>query len=384
MKILHVAISLTPESGGPTTAVTGLTEALAKQGLDISLFAPTQRKDAKKVIPPKGVSLSLFEQGVLARRWPGYSLGITKALTREINDFDLIHIHELWGYPHFAAYHTAKNHGKPYIVSVHGGLHPWAINHKALKKAVYSALVQRRILRRAAALHALSHEEAKHIKAFGIENRTAIIPNAIDLKEYRSIPTRRDLEQLYPQIAGKQVVLFLGRIHPIKGLDVLANAFGQIARHRNELRLLVVGPDSEGYKNNVVKILQSYGVLDQVIFTGMLTERKKLAALGGADIFVHPAYSEGFSMAILEALASRLPAIITRQCGNFPEIADANAGIIIEPESNQLAAALEQLLDNPGLRQEMGDRGWQLINRKFGWSTVANQMRDLYASVLSK
>jgi glycosyltransferase involved in cell wall biosynthesis len=382
MKILHIAISLAPEWGGPTKVVAELTEVLAKKGLEISIFAPVKKGNKAKIIRPKGVNLQLFEQGFLARFWPGYSPKLAKVLKKEIDKFDLVHIHELWSYPHFVASRAARKAGKPYVVTIHGGLESWAINYKAFKKKVYSTLFQRRILQKAAALHAITDEEIKHIRAFRVNNEILMIPNGINPEEFRVLPTCQELERFYPRLAGKQVVLFLGRLHPIKGLDILARAFGKVARERNNLCLLVVGPDSDGYQAKVVKILEAEGILNKVIFTGMLTGREKLMALGGADICVIPSYSEVRSIVALEAMASALPVIITRQC-HFPEVAEAGAGLVIEPEVNQLAAALEKVLNEPTLRQEMGSNG-RLVAAKFTWDKVADQMIEMYKEVLEK
>jgi glycosyltransferase involved in cell wall biosynthesis len=383
MKILYVVVSLSPEWGGPTKAVTELSEALAKKGLEISVFCPVTMGDEAKIIQPKGVNLRLFEQGFFARWWSGYSPELAKAVAQEVAKFDLVHIHELWSQPHLAAYHAAKKVNIPYVVTVHGGLEPWAINHKGLKKKIYSALIQRRVLKEAAALHAITDEEVKHIRAFGIDNEIKMIPNGINAEEFQALPSRQELERLYPQLVGKQVVLFLGRLHPIKGLDILARAFGKVAKGRDELFLLVVGPDRDGYRAEIVKILEAEGVLDKVVFAGMLTGYEKLAALGGADVFVLPSYSEGFSMAILEAMASSLPVIITRQC-HFPEVAQAGAGLVIESEADQLATAIEKLLGDAQLRQQMGSNGRRLVAEKFTWDKVADQMIKMYEEVLGE
>jgi glycosyltransferase involved in cell wall biosynthesis len=383
MKILHVVISLAPEWGGPTKVVHELAEALVEKGVEVSLFAPVRRGGEAEIARPKGVNLQLFREGFLARWWSGYSPGLARVVAQEVGKFDLVHIHELWSHPHLAAYRAARKAKKPYVVTVHGGLEPWAINHKALKKKVYSALIQRRILQKAAGLHAITAEEIKHIRGFGVDNEVFMIPNGINPQEFQLLPARRELERLYPQLVGKQVVLFLGRLHPVKGLDILARAFGKVARERDDLCLLVVGPDSAGYQAEVAKILEAEGALGKVVFAGMLTGREKLAALGGADIFVLPSYSEGFSIAILEAMACGLPVVITRQC-HFPEVAEAGAGLVIESEVGQLAAAMEQLLGDPQLRQAMGSNGRRLISEKFTWNIIADQMRGLYEAVLKQ
>jgi len=243
-------------------------------------------------------------------------------------------------------------------------LEPWCLNYKALKKRIYAALIQRRILNKAAAIHTITQEEVEHIKAFGVDSPIFTIPNGIDLEEFSELPPREEIEKLYPELQDKKVVLFLGRIHPKKGLDLLARAFGKIARERKDVHLIIVGPDERGYRSEVERLLVSEGVVEKVTFTGMLTGREKLAALSRADICVIPSYSEVRSIVALEAIICRLPVIITRQC-HFPEVAEARAGIVIDSDSAQLAEAMVKLLDNTKLREEMGNNGRRLVMKRF-------------------
>jgi len=381
MRVLHVIASLSPTWGGPVASVKGLTEAMVRKHMEVTVFAPVDRNSSGDVVQLEGVRVRLFKQNLLSGIWRAYSSELAKALHREVEKFDLIHIHEIWHYPHFAAYRAAKRVRKPYIVTVRGALGPWCLNYKALKKRIYAALIQRRILNGAAAIQAITQEEVKHIRAFGVDSPIFTIPNGIDSEEFSELPPREELEKLYPELQGKKVVLFLGRIHPIKGLDLLARAFGQVARERKDVHLLIVGPDERGYRDKIERLFVSEGVIEKVTFTGMLTGKEKLAALSRADIFVLPSYSEGFSMAILEALACGLPVIITRQC-HFPEVAEARAGIVIDPDSAQLAEAIVELMDDPKLREEMGNNGRRLVMERFTWDKVADRMIELYQRVL--
>ncbi|GAG37700.1 unnamed protein product, partial [marine sediment metagenome] len=182
---------------------------------------------------------------------------------------------------------------------------------------------------------------------------------------------------------GKRIILFLGRIHPQKGLDLLAKAFEKIAREWDNAYLMIVGPDSEGYKIKIEKMLESEGVLNKVIFTGMLSGRKKLIVLGGADIFALPSYSEGFSMAILEAMICKLPVIITKQC-NFPEVTEVGAGNEIDPNVEQLTGALGNLLGNPELCKKMGEKGRKLVLEKYTWDKTADKMIKVYEEIVNR
>lgn len=383
MKILHITASMSSEWGGPTKVVAELTEKLVEKGNEITIFSPFRQGEELEVVKPKGVKLRLFHQSFIDKLWTSYSLELQRAVQEEVNNFDIIHIHEIWHYPHYIAYKAAKKAGKPYVITIHGALDPWCLDYKSFKKKIYSLLIQKRILKESSVIHAVTNEEVKQIKNFISNNNISIIPNGINPEDFINLPSRKELERLYPKLIGKKVLFFLGRIHPIKGLDLLVKVFGIIARERDDVRLLIAGPDSDGYEAKVKQILEKERALDKVIFTGMLEGRNKLAALGGADIFILPSYSEGFSMAILEAMICKLPVIITHQC-NFSEVAEVEAGIVIESDTKSLAQALSRLLNAPHLCKEMGENGRKLVLKNFTWDKIADKMIKVYEEILNR
>ena len=383
MKILHVTASLSPEWGGPTKVVIELTEELVRKGLDIAIFSPIKNGDKVKIKPPQGVNLHLFKEEFLARCWTSYSLDFAEAVKQNIHKFDIIHIHEIWHYPHYIAYKAAKKAGKPYVITIHGALNPWCLGYKSFKKKIYASLIQKHILKEANVIHAITDEEVKQIKNFVSSNNIVMIPNGINSEDFINLPSRKEMEKLYPELIGKKVFLFLGRLHPVKGLDLLAKAFGMIARERDDIYLLIVGPDSNGYKIQVEKVLESEGVLNKAIFTGMLNGHEKLAALSRADICIVPSYSEVRSIVALEAMICKLPVIITRQC-NFPEVAEYEAGIVIEPDLKQLTEALNILLSNSKLCKKMGENGRRLVLDNFTWDKITDKMIKVYEDTLNK
>lgn len=382
MKVLHIAASMAPEWGGPVKAIQGLTEALVRNGIDVSIFAPFQKGKEKEVVLPKGVNTKLFPQDIFAKFWRNHSFALKKGLVKEINKFDLIHVHEIWHHSHFVAYRLTRKFNKPYVITIHGALRPWCLNYKTLKKRIFSSLFERQILEQASTLHAISEEEVKNIRAFGVNNTPIVtIPNGIDLQEFQNLPPKEELIKFYPQIKNQKIVLFLGRIHPIKGLDILAKAFGALLRKRKDVHLLIVGPD-EGYKKEMVNLLTTENAMENTTFTGMLTGNKKQSALSAADIFVLPSYSEGLAITVLEAMAWGLPVVITKNC-NFHQVGEAGAGMVIDADIDQLSNALIELLNNPKLCKEMGERGRSLILERYTWDKVADQMIILYEKVLS-
>jgi glycosyltransferase involved in cell wall biosynthesis len=382
MKVLHVIPSLSVHRGGPTSVSMGLAKGLIRKGVKISIFTTNSQIPQGEFMRMEKAEIRFFKRGNFSSIWPSYSPDLIRFLYQEASQFDIIHIHGVWSHSCFAAYNAARKTGRPYIITTHGTLDPWCFNYKALKKKIYTALILRRILNRATACQAITKEEVKHLRAIGVNSQIIVVPNGIDIKEFQNNLGKVILEEFYPQLKDKKVILFLGRIHPVKGLDLLAEAFARIVRKQINVILVIAGPDCEGYKNKIEAILKSKGALDKTIFTGLLTGKKKLVALNRADICVIPSYSEVRSIVALEAMICKVPIIITHQC-HFPEVAEAKAGIIIEPEAKQLTQALLKLLDNPDLCREMGRNGSRLVKEHYSWDKIADKMIQLYENVLN-
>jgi glycosyltransferase involved in cell wall biosynthesis len=381
MKVLHIAASLDPERGGPTKVVTELTCALKKKGVDVSIFAPTNNIKSMRTEILNGITVKIFPTDLLSKVWPFHSPLFTAAIKKAIADFDLIHIHEIWHHPEYICHKYAKQFKKPYLITVHGVLDSFCLNYKAGKKKIYSALIQKKILREAAALHAVAEEEVKYIAEYVDNKNIFYVPNGLNVTDFENLPDKSELGNLYSQLKNKKVILFLGRIHPKKGLDILARAFSKVIQKRDDVCLLIVGPDNENHQRQIIKILDSENVLDKVVFTGTLSGAEKLAAFSGADIFVLPSRSEGFSMSVLEAMSCGLPVVITKEC-HFPEVEKIHAGRIIDGNVDKLSDVLIELLDNPELCRRMGKAGRQLIKDKYTWDKVADNMIGHYEEIL--
>jgi glycosyltransferase involved in cell wall biosynthesis len=381
MKVLHVVASLDPRDGGAVKAVTELTQVLSKKGVETTIFAPSREDKGVRIRKQGGVTTAFFPTGFFARYWAGYSQPLAEALHSEAAGFDLIHTHGIWYYPQFAVYQATKGQARPVIASIHGELSPGNLRRAAFKKKIFSALVQRKIFKAASAIHAVSVGEAADILRFVDHANVSIVPNGVNPAEFVGPLNGARIKKKYPQMKGKKVVLFLGRISTGKGLDTLVRAFKRVAAEIGAVCLLIVGPDNWGYKGIIDGILSGEGIADRVIFTGMLTGEEKKAAFACADLFVLPSLSEGFSMALLEAMLCGLPVIISPQC-NFAEVEAAGAGRIVDVGVNPLADAMITLLADPAACKEMGRRGARLVRGKYTWDMVADKMLALYAGVV--
>jgi glycosyltransferase involved in cell wall biosynthesis len=384
MKVLHVLASSDRADGGAVQVVMELAPFLSKKGLGVTIFAPQSRGGETGSKRCQGVDTVLFSTSAFSRLWLGHSRSLTQALFRQVPSFDLIHMHGLWYYPQFIAYRAAMSAKKPFIITVHGELNANKMRFSRLKKRIYSAVIQKKILEQASAIHAVSEQEAEAIRNFTVNKKIFVLRNGLDPKKFDrdTGSTNAGLEDFYSQRKDKKIILFLGRIDEAKGLKILAQAMGKIRKQRDDILLLIAGPDNWGYRPKLVKTLREEGIFDKVVFTGMLDEGEKILALKHATIFALPSYSEGFSIAVLEAMACGLPVIITRQC-NFPEVEKEQCGRVIDVDAGQLSRALLELLNNPELAAEMGMNGRRLVRKYYSLDTIADKLIETYEKALS-
>lgn len=374
---LHVVTHLDPKYGGLSSAVPALGQALSERTncrVEIAAFcAPGEHFEPSAF---SAANLSYWPQG--RGSWL-HNQRLKSSFAQRIAHVDGIHIHGLWEQSTIEACRAATAAGKPYVVSAHGMLERWALRNKRLKKMLYAALIERSNVRGAACRLALTHAEAADYERFGCVGPAAVIPNGVTL------PELRDPEPFFaefPELRGQRLILFLGRLHPKKGVDLLLRAWTEVATRHREAHLVIAGPDSEGTLARLESIVAEHRLQGQVTFTGMLRNQMKWSALAAAEAFTLPSHSEGLSMSTLEAMGMGLPVIITRQC-NLPEVQQHGAGWTIEPAAKPLVAALSELLDQPSARnRETGQAGARLVEQRYNWAAVARQTAEVYRWVL--
>ena len=358
---LHLCNGLDPRrDGGMVPSILGMTGALAGRGSEVRIVTPTaSRLDGTAV--PSGVSL----------------YGPDSDLEAAVRVADVVHLHGLWqGHTRRGA-RAARAARVPYLIAAHGMAEPWALRQKRLKKKVYTALVEGRNLRLASCLHALSRPEVEHLRDLAPRTPICLVPNGVDLDRFKNLPDRREFESEHPEVIGKTLILFFGRLHAKKGLDLLAEAFEALSRDHHEAHLLIAGNDDGAlvpFRDRIV----AAGLIDRVSILGHLSGESARRAWGAADAFVLPSYSEGFSMAVLEALARRLPALITTAC-HFPELAETGGGIVVEPTPLGVSRGLRQLLESSDSdRKSLGRRGRALVEARYTWQKQAARLADVY------
>jgi glycosyltransferase involved in cell wall biosynthesis len=206
-----------------------------------------------------------------------------------------------------------------------------------------------------------------------------VVPLGLDFEAYVRRPPEV-FRARWPEAGNRRIVLFLGRLHPKKGLDILAQAFATVARGRDDVHLVIAGPD-DGARAATEALLSSLGVRERATFTGMLRGEDKLAAFGAADAFVLASRSENFGLAVVEAMACGLPVIVSDRVNIWREVEGAGAAVVVPCDARALAGALTGVLEDGGKRAEMGRKGAEFARRRYDRRRVAMELESAYRSV---
>jgi glycosyltransferase involved in cell wall biosynthesis len=255
------------------------------------------------------------------------------------------------------------------------------LSHNALKKKIYLSLFEKRNLRNAAAIHFLVEEEKKDFFQAKLPLRRAIvIPNGLEGGPEDGV-VRGFFRQKFGIPSNKKLVLFLGRLHWKKGLDTLIPAFREVIKADRNAVLILAGGD-DGYKKSAEELIKKYDIGENVVFTGMILDKEKKAALSESDLFVMPSLFEACSISLLEALSFGLPAIVTEGVGGSLEIQKAQAGLVVKKEAKELSGAILKILDNPDFAKKIGEAGKGLFAQKFLISRVAEEFINSYRELI--
>jgi poly(glycerol-phosphate) alpha-glucosyltransferase len=364
-------------AGGLFNSVRLSARALSNNGLDVTILALEDRHSAEDLAEWSPLPLLTKPRGPSTL---GYAPGIGEAL--RTHSFDIVHQHGIW--QAFSAQVSAwrDRTRQPVMISPRGMLDQWALRNAELKKRLASALFERRNLASARCLHALTDAEAHAMRAFGLTNPIAVIPNGAD------VPAKIDLPppSWWP---GGKVLLFVGRIHRKKGILELIEAFAQLHRRAphitSEWRVVIAGWDDGGHEAIVRSAIGRLGLADRVHLPGAIYGAEKSGAFHHAAAFALPSHSEGLPMSVLEAWAHALPVFMTDSC-NLEDSFKSGAAARIESAPDALATSLEHLL-SPAFRSslvEMGRRGRELVQLEYGWDKIARHHAEVYQWMLGR
>lgn len=387
MKILQVVPYFPPAYafGGPVRAAYQVSRELVKRKHEVVVYT----SDAKD----HGTRLKIESDGIVDGIEVHYFRNLLLILSgklkffmtpqlvsharKEVKKFDVIHLHEFRSFQNIVVGHYAKKYGVPYVLQTHGSLR--RIIEKQRLKLVYDMFFGYELLMNASKAIALSQTEAQQYKSVGVPpQKIEVIPNGIDLSKYINLPPKGSFKRKFGIEEDEKIVLYLGRIHKSKSLDLLAESFNIVARKYEKVRLVVVGPD-DGFAATFSRLISALGIKERVLLTGFVEEEDKLAALVDSDVFVTPNFY-GFPITFLEACLAGCPLVTTT--GELDWIHE-NVGYVVEKSSIGLAEAISNILQNESVHRKFHKNCRGAI-KNFDISTIARRLEDTYEAVANQ
>ena len=377
MKIGLLSSSLSSNGGGVYEVIKNLYTNLSAMGITTNVIGAN---DDNFNIAEWSYSAPLVYKVQYLRAF-GYSSELWSLLKRA--NTDILHIHGLWMYNQFLAYHYSKRQGTPLIISPHGMLDAWSLERSVFKKKVVSCLFGDGSLKHAKCIHALNLSEYESIRNLGIKTPVAIIPNGIDLPVSDYLLTQTAYKK-----KDERIMLYIGRLHPKKGLVNFLKAV-HILKQKDEAALInwkikIAGWEQLNHLAEVNKLCNKYELWDVVEIMGPVFGKEKQEALQNADLFFLPSYSEGLPMTILEAWSHKLPVLMTKQC-NLPEGFCHDAAIEIYTNPEDIALQLQRVLRfSKEQLSSIGKNGYDLVRERYTWQKVSSKMIEMYRWILDE
>jgi len=400
MRILYVTPGYKPayRLGGPIWSVSALAEGMARRGHDVTVFTPNGNGDEDLDVPTDrvvfvdGVAVRYFRREEPLKRYlPAvkylsqsigylYTPDLLPVLRPMLRSIDVVHTQMPFVYPTQAAARLAIAHRTPLFYSQRGVFDPSRLRFRGLKKSIYIRLVERPIMRRATGLVALTPDEVRSFQSLHVKTPIHLIPNGIDVARFRRSAEPGALADLGIS-ESHRVILFMGRLHELKGPDLAVDAFIKVAERHPDAVLVLAGHDEQDLLPDLRARIAERNLSDRFITPGMVTAERKLDLLARADLFMLPSVGEGLSMAILEALASGTPVIISREC-NLPIVAETGAGAVVGRSAREFADALSGFLSRPAMLNEAKARAYALARDQFGWAPILERLEAIYSNAV--
>jgi glycosyltransferase involved in cell wall biosynthesis len=383
MKILHVIPSVSPLHGGPSRAIVDMERALAARGIEVTTVTTNDDGDrgtlpvecGRPVTTPHATRWYFPRTAVTFK----VSLRLGQWLRKSVKEFDVVHAHALFSFAPVTAAIIARRAGVPYVLRPLGVLANYGMTrHHPLLKRVSFALIERRLVESASAVHFTSMSEQVEAEALGLKCRSVVIPlgtafSGITTDDKGVVKTKSDEFNL----------LFLSRIDRKKNLDGLLQGLQLALSKCPNLTLNIAGTGDSNYIAALQALTRTLGLDDYVRWMGYLDGSRKSVAMKAASAFVLPSHSENFGIAVAEALAAGLPCLISRGVAISADIERAGAGIVIGTSPNEIASGIERMLNNPGGIATMSAAARALAANAYSLNGMGERLEELYRSILT-
>lgn len=375
MKLLRLIRSLNPAGGGPAEGLRQITPHLAALGVATTVAS----LDPPETPWLQDQPFQAIGLGPVAGNY-GYRRGLPARIRALAQQHDAVIIEGIWQYHAYAAWRALRGSPIPYFIYTHGMLDPWfkrAYPLKHLKKWTYWPWADYRVLRDATAVLFTTEQERRlaHQTFWLYKANELVVGYGTSAPPPDAERQRQAFLQRFPQLRGQLLLLFLSRIHPKKGVDLLIQAFAAVAHAEPRLQLVIAGPDQVGWQAALQQQAAALGIADRITWPGMLSGELKWGAFRCAKLFCLPSHQENFGIVVAEALACGLPVAIAEPVNISAEVAAAGAGLVHADTVASTTAALYQWLALPaGEKQQMGVRGQQLFRKRFDFAAVARHL----------
>lgn len=379
MKILNIC-AYTWAIGGPARIIYDHTTVVLRQGHQVDILSPADPTD--KIYPaPEGARVIVCKRTQpISRIFPEFSIEAWQYLRQHIHEYDVVHCHGIWHFGSVAPF-LFKNQ-VPKAITIHGLLDKWALHHGLWKKQLFGWLFQKRFLKRADLIQINNHDELNDLYQFlGFQHpNVAIIPNGMQLDELTTLPPKGSFREPFGLPSDKKLVLFMGRLNIKKGLDLLLPAFQRYLQQYDDALLILAGPD-DGYKAETERFISDSKLQDKMRMVGMLTDNVKKAALADATVFALPSYSEGFSIAALEAMTAGVPALVSDRIGFDGTVAEYHAAHETPLTIEGVHEGLVKMLQNPEYAQQCAQNAQKMVWQLYDINIVASDLAKEFVKI---
>lgn len=379
MKILELFDFFSiPYGGGSVDSLYRLSQTLVRRGHEVTIYTSDFKLDQEYIASLQGVKVFPFHSWLNVLRMP-LAPGLVTEVKKKLKEFDIVHLHQYRSFQNIVIHHYAEQYNIPYVLQAHGSLTTFF--QKGWLKRAFDAIWGYRILSGASKLIALTEAEAGQYRSMGVsEAKIEIIPHGIALAEFADLPPKGTFRKKYGLSDSEEIILYLGRIHQIKGIDILVRAFAELSRDGRSTRLVIVGPD-DGYLPALKKLITDLKITAKVLLTGTLYGQEKFSAYVDADVYVLPSVYEIFGITALEACACGAPVIVTDRCG-IADIIAGEAGLAIPYDKEQLKNNLLKILNDEKLRLQFSEKGKLLVREKLNWEKIIDRVEGIYQSII--
>ncbi|RYF78629.1 MAG: glycosyltransferase, partial [Cytophagaceae bacterium] len=369
--------------GGPARVIYDHAGAAVERGHQVDILSPISPGDALYPAPEGVRVIPVLRTPPLSRVFREYSAPLYQYLKAHIHEYDIIHCHGIWHFGSLAPFLLDKSVTK--VVTLHGLLDKWAVRHSYWKKKLLSIVVQKRLLNRADLIHLYNADERDDLLRYlGHQHPNAvIIPNGIPMADFETLPAPGTFRNQHGISPTQPLILFMSRLNIKKGLDLLLPAFQRYAQRHTDGLLVLAGPD-DGYQATAEAFIREHNLSDRVKLVGMLTGDDKKAALADATAFILPSYSEGFSIAVLEAMASGVATIVSDRVGFGDVIRETGAACLTELTGDSVLESLEKVLNDAAYREQIRTTGQAVVRQRYDLPILADQLLNAYESALMR